>query len=922
MKKVVIVIFFLLFSSLYATSNKTESELQTMLQVFLYKGDLEDAYKVALLGYKQNKNSYYWNQKLAQVCQWTGRTSESMKYLQFMYKHKYDPKLEKKLIDYGLKYYQYEKIEKLVVHRARKYPTKKNINLMINVFTKIGEPEKVIDVLEEEYNKNPQKKIFLTKALQLSLEIGNLSLAKKYVDILEKHKPYSYEDASLIARYYYIVHNMNKAFESLQFAKEMPYEDKKEVIKYYQLKTDLGWYLQKNKGAALASKALIEMKKGRLVDYERVIFYYKTINPNLSAKYAKKAFFKYKQSSLFYTYANNALQQKRFESVRELIKQIDDGDFAIKNELLYLIIKSRVYRYFKEYKKEKKVLEYALSLHPNDDKTILTLLSYYIEVDNPREVEIILQNLSERENLGFNFYLPMASAYFYLGDVDKASFYTQKLLDMDNPVTKLISFKFLQAYIYQSQNNENAFHLYMSDIVKTLEQKAKKDPGLKTQDQFLSNYLRAAMYVLSAEDFEKKLKEAKKYLKQSNYRDILYSWAVKNHADEKSLKIYHSMKKKALWLIFSNNIMFQNHTKLENLLREYLNSLAVGDAVQTSLNDGQIALSQKVAFDGMLHNQKNQNLYIQYLNLMDKRSNRFILQTSYKNQSPLKQESVFLENRIYFSDAYYFFSGLSYYSNIVDTKTSFMNPPEKIFYINMALQRVYTRGFIQFDIDFYHFIKEYFGYSFLWKHRVSTDINLDVYGGKNKKAPEGVLLFIGGMKNPFGFHLQWSMLQSTYLTFFYEYAKFYAQNNYYLGDGYQTSLSINYTIRNGYPDMKVYGFYTVGDYKEKLGSKGIIDTIQNNFYSVLPQKYYNYGIGFSYGMVNYSGYTRVWRPYFKTSVYYSSTSKDYSYSTSLGYGGKLFNQDHLSFGLNYTNVVNGIGGAVSEFYLHYKFHYK
>ena len=113
---------------------KDEEELRLILQVFLYKSDLENAFKVASLGYKKNPNSYYWNQKMAEISSWTNRSARSMKHLRFMYENKFDAKIEQKLIDYGSASYQYEEIEPLVVNRAKRNPSEKNIDLMIFVY--------------------------------------------------------------------------------------------------------------------------------------------------------------------------------------------------------------------------------------------------------------------------------------------------------------------------------------------------------------------------------------------------------------------------------------------------------------------------------------------------------------------------------------------------------------------------------------------------------------------------------------------------------------------------------------------------------------------------------------------------------------------------------------------------------------------
>lgn len=98
-------------------STSEEEELRLMVQVFLYKNDLQSALQVAQIGYDQYPNSYYWNEKMATICQWTDRPARAMKHLQKMYALKHDPKLENKLIEYGKTTFQYESIEPFVLKK-------------------------------------------------------------------------------------------------------------------------------------------------------------------------------------------------------------------------------------------------------------------------------------------------------------------------------------------------------------------------------------------------------------------------------------------------------------------------------------------------------------------------------------------------------------------------------------------------------------------------------------------------------------------------------------------------------------------------------------------------------------------------------------------------------------------------------------
>jgi predicted Zn-dependent protease len=902
-------------------SDKEDEELKLMLNVFLYKSDLENAYKVASIGYKKNKRSFYWNKKMAEICQWTNRSARSMKHLRIMYELNHDEKIEDELIEYGIQSYQYEEIEPLVINKVLRDPSEKNIDLLILVYTKIGFPEKVVEILREQYNKykNP---MFLTKALELSLEIGDLDLAKKYVNIIEKNRPYTKKDAILIAKYHYITHDIVKAYNSLSYVDNTEIKkDSDNNIKYYQFKSDLGWYLQDNLNAAKASKHLMDLNKARLADYERVSFVYQKKNPKLAAEAVKRAYKEYKLSYLFYSYANEAINNKNYTELNELLNTIDVNNSDLAKEALFWIIKSKVYAHYKNKELEKEALLKALFISPDDYQIKLTLLWSFMEVNDHENLKLILQDMSEHNDLDSSFYLPIASAYFYLQDINRASFYIQELLYLESPVTKLIEFKFLQAYIYQMQNNESSFIKVMQEIKETLKEKAKSNPKLKKQNEYLSNYLRASMYIMKADKFEKKLKKAKKYLSKKNYDEISYSWAIKNAAYEKSLKIYNRMKEREIWVKFSNSLVFQNHTNIENMLDHYLNILAIGDASQAAHKDGQISLAQTMAFDWLLKNDNNQNAYIKHLDLSKEYSDKFDMKVSSYNRQPLVQKYINIKNKTYLQNAWYLYTGINYFNNSTLDKNLLLTVPSSIIEVNVKLKKIFNRGYIEAEVEYHDAMRSYMAYFLKASRRMSTDLLASISFSKNKNALEGTQLLLGGKKDMFAVDVIWNILNSTSINFSYEKNSYYSQDNVDLGDGGYGRLNLSHQIRNGYPDLSIGVFYDFGEYDETIGSKGIINKLQGGEYNVLPSNFYNIGLKFSYGMANSNLYTRVWRPYFEFYPYYNSDTQDYTYGLHMGYGGKFLHQDHLSIGASYTNSVSGVGGSVFELFLNYRFLY-
>jgi hypothetical protein len=905
----------------YGIRGKKDEELRLILQVYIYKGDVENAFKIASLGYEKYPNSYYWNEKMAQTSQWTGRTARAMKHLRYMYEVKYDPKIEQKLIKYGTKVYQYENIEPLVISRAKKFPTEKNIDLMIMVYKKIGSPDKVVKVLEDQFKENPTNYMFLSKALELSLEMGDMELSKRYVDIFEENKPYTIKDAELIARYYYIKRDIEHSYESLSYVKKDQKDTHDKEIKYYELKSDLGWYLQKNKEAAKASKMLMDLGHARLVDYERISFVYQKTDPKLAAKAVKTAYEKYKLSYLFYSYANSAINTKNYNELNQLINTIDKSDSLLLKEALYWMIKAKVYAHYEKYDDENYALMKAYELEPDNYQIKMELLWFFMQTHKTQELKMILLDLAQSDELDSASYLPIASAYFYLSDINRASYYTQELLYLNDPVTELLEFKFLQAYIYQIQANEGGFMTYMRDIYATLKKEAKKNPELKHDDKYLSSYLRSAMYILNPNSFEKKLEKSKEYLSKKNYDEISYSWAMRNHAYEKGLKIYHQMNKRDLWVKFNNAIITQNHTQIEHLLEFYLHSLSMGDASQVSHQDGQWGLSQTITFEGLRHNDANKNVYIRHLRLTEEVADRFTSKASYYDRSPLLQKFVKLTNLTYLDGGYFIDTHLNYFDNkTLDTNVLVLVPTATLD-VGAKFKKLYDRGEISAGVAYHDSMDKYFQYGIDAKYRMSTDLMIKARLDKNMDSLESTQLLLAGKKDMAKVDLTWKFLDSTSIDFIQEANRYTSQDDVYVGKGYFSRVELNRFFRNGYPDIRLGMFYDRGVYDEAAGEKGVIEELKNLEFKVLPRNFYNIGFTFAYGLANLGPYTRVWRPYFQIYPYYNSDLDDYTYGLDIGYGGKIWHQDHLIFGASYTDSVNGTGGQVLELFLKYQFMY-
>jgi ribosomal protein L32 len=899
----------------HATYTKDNEELKLMLQAFLYSNDLENAYKTAKIGYERHPYSLYWNQKMANICRWSGRSQEAMKYMRFLYNKKHNSKLAQEIIDYGLSAYQYDAIKGLVTEKALKNPTKTNVERMIYIYAQTGEPEIAAQTLHKLYLRT-HKSYFLTKELQLYINMGEMDEAKRVVGLIEKNSLYTSENVTLISYYYYLKRDMSQAFAALNKTAVKRY-DKQLLIS----RSDLGWYLQKYHYAAKTSYVLIKHNDGRLVDYERVIYVAKDTNTTLASQTALAAYEKYHRSYLFYTFANNAMKRHKYNTIAAIINKIDKEHAAITKEANYWLIKAQLAVHYNDRNKARFALQKALKLDRHNLQIQLTAIDLFLKAGFYDDAKETLHELAEKKNLPSALYLSVASLYYSLHDIDQAAFYIDELQKAEAAATKSLDFKFMLLELYRAQFKKPAVAHELRNIQTILTHEAKQNPEILKTDKYQYDYLRVRMYTAQADKFEKELAFGKKYLTQTHYDDLQYNWAVRNNADELAHTIYLQTNKRELWLELSNALMQQNHSTIEDLLFNYLQTLPIDDASYAAQNDGQTALSQSLTYSSLNTNHYDQSAYISWLNLTKKRSDLFDSKLSYYNRDPLLRKYIKIKNDTYINDGLYLLSNIEYYKNSTLDNSLLLYTSASSLGVDFGIRELFNRGKIELKGGYANSMESYYRFSLYGEYILHKYFTLKAKIAKNITADESIQLLLGGKKDMLSLGLVYNILNSTALELRYDKNKYTSQDNVAIGDGNYFTVNLGYQIRNGYPDMHVGIFSDGGIYSENSGSKGVIDKLQAGTYKVLPRDFYNLGANFSYGMQNSEIYTRVWRPYFEGSIYYNSEINNMTFGISAGYGGKVYSQDHLVIGTEYTNSVNGVGGSILEIFLRYEFLY-
>lgn len=140
-----------------------------------------------------------------------------------------------------------------------------------------------------------------------------------------------------------------------------------------------------------------------------------------------------------------------------------------------------------------------------------------------------------------------------------------------------------------------------------------------------------------------------------------------------------------------------------------------------------------------------------------------------------------------------------------------------------------------------------------------------------------------------------------------------------VGFGTQTTLQYNKTLCQGSPDLSILPCVTYGEYSPKSGSNGVMDKLlPSPDVPILSEDFWNAGVTFNAGMQNSADYVRVWRPFISVSPYYNGKEETFNYAFTLGTGGELLGEDHLSFVVDYSESTAGTSDETTRVYFQYK----
>ncbi len=882
-----------LFEKRDINTSGEESLEELMYKVFIYNGDLKNAYKVVIKELKKEPSNLVWKRRLADILLWTGKSSEALKEYAYIYKKTKDQKLEKLILSSSIKGRDYKDAYPILMQKILAHPDNmKIIDKFIEVAKGVGEIEKSALFLDRIYKKT-RSAALLKKIANLYLKAGNPKEAKRRFMLLLRAKMIDTDSAVKLGRIFFIQKDLKGNLKVLLSVKKRV---KPDDVNYWEELGNIYSYLNQEKKAILITTPVCLKKKCSKESYDRLIRYYSHKDKNIASKFAQKAYENFKKPYYFFHFAKLSIEKKRAEDVLKIIKRFSPKERReFEKKPLFWLIKAKIYESLNQPKKASVFYEKALLSDPSSFEILSQYALFLTKQNRIEKLKRVITQI-EKNSSDERFYL-LAALDFRINKIQKAYKYYKKAVqnDPDNTDLKLDFANFLTVI---GKNREGLEIL--RKIYQKLHTRFEEDKSLMKNRLFLKRYLRSSLYFLSYIDYKTLLKYAKNHLSHDEYKEFEIIWRLHQRNDEYVEFLANRLKNPKIWLKLYLSNRKNDTASLKDLLYRYEAFLPIEGKIEALIKTKQIGSAKKSTFNALEENPSNKKLYKTKYKLDTKYGNKLTTEAGYENREELKRKYMRVENLYHLLNRYYFGSLFEYGD---DKYKDDFNDIEAKVWLKILTNSGYAKiGAAYRDID-----DPYFEYFVNFYSYLSDRLSLELEIAKNKKADESIALFLEGCKDTLSLSSLYNFNQRISLALQMSANRYKLQNGLFLGKGYKFDAQLKEKIKFGYPDISFREFITFA----RFSDNGILE---------LPDNYTEGGVGMEIGKNYQESYNGNWRSYLDLSVV-QNTLFGLSLGGEVGIGGRFLGDDNLNISLNYNRSAGDSNDELWLFKLRHKYLY-
>ncbi|MGB9766766.1 MAG: tetratricopeptide repeat protein, partial [Sulfurihydrogenibium sp.] len=877
-----------------------------LVQTFLGNQDLENAYEVSKKALELFPNDPYWLKTFGQVAIWNKKPKEGLEAYLKLYQLTKDENLKKDIFNLSISVDRFD-IAKQLIEEDVKSGKFTDMQTVYYIYYQAGAVKELVPILENLYIKNKNKNVLYT----LSTILYNLGEIKKSLIYAEKlvteHNP-DLKDVLLYSTILYSNREFRRSLEVLKsyYDKVNQEKDKNIIKEYLSNLSDLAWTLRDFDAAVKASEKLCEMNLAELRDYIRLYtYYFYEQQYKLSQKYAYEGYKKYKMDFLLEGYIESIF---RLEEYEKLVDFVDSENIDISKSTL---IFSRYINSLIKIGQKEKAIKLALKTLEKKFKSEFLIELIYISIDTSDQklAKLILSRYSNYEN---QFKKEFGFLYYFLQNGKKALQLLSSLKHSKNYSDLIVYADLLNLYGKTVESDYLKFKIF-----KILREKINS--GNYT-DNDLENFLKVAVQFLPSRQYTEILKIAKPRLNPQVYQDIINSYYITIDSQNK-IEFLIKMHNYSLrpWMRLNIALLNDDRYLQQELLQEYIDILPIRDKVEALRRVGEIDKAMEYGYKGLDENPDDYLLYKQQRDLIVQNRPKVEIKTSYTERGDVSEitENIYLSAYVAEGIKVFVKYKNSDIQSLGSGLTNLKNPQDYGF----GIEKIFDDGKLTITFGVLSTLNSNPYFDIIYSKYMTNRINSGVELGINIPADDTLYLLYGGMKNKYGFSINYSITNRLNYFINPSYNQYYSSDKVSIGTSFNVYEELYYKLRVGYPDYTFRIYTSHGYYNEKDGYKGSIERISKfNNPKVLPSSYNQVGVGFLFGYENDNSFVRVVRPFFSVDLSYNDVS-GVGYGFGGGIGGSLFRQDNLSLGFNYYKGFKGTMDKYFNTYIRYLLFY-
>ncbi len=902
-----------------------ETLLDKMYKSFVYGEDLKHAREVVDLALRRNGDSVKWLKRSVDINMWLGDSDRAMAAMEALYRRTGDAGLRKKLIDYALERYQYQKALYLMLDIARDRWRPKDYLQVSQLYNLVGEPGKARDLLVAAWKAYPGHRTWLLDALQLSIDMGDIDGAGRIVRILEKEGFERLRGVRLAAYYHFVERDLERSYRVLADFDVSKLRDMEEKRLYYRTLSDTAWLAGAYRKALEGSLFLIEHDAAKKEDYDRALMVLSRDNKEKAIDIALRALRRYKETPYFYTAAYLAQDIDNKSAIGDALVTAREAGLqkSLEKDAAYWLLAGGWHMYMGRLDGALADMRMAHALAPDDIQVLSQLIWFYYDRDMVTEMAKLAAELERKDEIDIALLPPLIAIEMKLQRADRARYYMDQLMKRRKEQGLNHDERAGMAYLLQQQMRIDYYKQMMYRLYQDLEKERREHPEKMKEALFADAWLRAAMEFVNPDDYESRLAEAEHILSKSRYKELTVLWLLRQAFYEQAHLEMVDWPDVEPWMILSLALYDYDLSLIQKMIYRHGTILPIRDRVEAARRDHQVAVAQSLAYRGMEENRWDYLLYYQREQLMREESDRYLWRHDFENREILDRYRTVFVNRNSLPRGWILREELTYVHNKKLDDIALRHVPSEQKGIDVALVKRFERGDLLMRVGYRHAMADYLRGDAAIAWRLSQRWSADAALHFREDTDDTTYLMLGGYRNRLHASLDYQLLTSTVLQGYGDWMRYEGADGEDAGKGWKAGVSAFRAVRTGYPDIQWSVYMELGRFDRKIDQKGLLAEVipEPHYDTATPGDFMILGGNLAIGYQNQSTYVRAWRPYLNISPYYDFEVHQGSVGGEIGIGGSLLQQDHMNLGVRYMPAFYKGQDDLLTLYMHYRMMY-